>query len=260
MAQALEEKSLNAPALTRDRIVLATGLAFVCALAWLFTVLAAEGMEASASQPWSLGQFAAVFLMWVIMMGAMMLPAVAPMVDSFITINRRRRERDAPYVATIYFLAGYLFAWAGYSAIATLAHWGLERAGLLDTMMQSSSLWLSGGLFLAAGLYQWTPLKEVCLTRCRSPIGFVLTEWRDGPLGAIVMGLRHGGYCIGCCAALMALLFAVAVMSLPWVAALTVLVMIEKLLPGEAFWRHAIGATLTAIGIVLIGRAAFESW
>jgi predicted metal-binding membrane protein len=257
MAQTLEEKSLNAGALTRDRIVLATGLAFVCALAWLFTILAADGMESVPSQPWSIGQFAAVFLMWVIMMGAMMLPAVAPMVDSFITINRRRRERDAPYVATIYFVLGYLLAWSAYSAIATIAHLGLERVDLLDTMMQSSSLWLSGLLFFAAGLYQWTPLKEVCLTRCRSPIGFVLTEWRDGALGAIVMGLRHGGYCIGCCAALMALLFAVAVMSLPWVAALTVLVMIEKLLPGEAFWRHSIGAVLTFTGIVLIGRALF---
>ncbi|MFN0299067.1 MAG: DUF2182 domain-containing protein [Burkholderiales bacterium] len=255
MAQAFEEKSLSPRFLSRDRVVLATGLALVCALAWAFTILAAQEMELSAPRPWSIGQFVMVYVMWVVMMGAMMLPAVAPMVDSFVTINRRRRERDAPYVATAFFIGGYLLAWSGYSAIATIAHWGLERAGLLDTLMQSTSLGLSGALFLAAGLYQWTPLKEVCLTRCRSPIGFVLSEWRDGVLGAIVMGLRHGGYCIGCCAVLMALLFAVAVMSLPWVAALTVLVMIEKLLPGEAFWRHAIGAVLTLTGIVLIGRA-----
>jgi predicted metal-binding membrane protein len=256
MEEAAEEKGLSSGALARDRIVLATGLALVCGCAWLFTILAAGGMEATPAQAWTAGQFVAVFLMWVIMMGAMMLPAVAPMVDSFITINRRRRERDAPYVATIYFVGGYLLAWAGYSAVATLAHWGLERIELLDTMMQSSSLWLSGALFLAAGIYQWTPLKEVCLTRCRSPMGFVLTEWRDGALGAIVMGVRHGGYCIGCCAALMALLFAVAVMNVLWVAALTVLVMIEKLLPGATFWRHAIGAGLTVTGLVLLFLAA----
>lgn len=255
MAQAAEEEILSAGVLTRDRVVMAAGLALACVLAWAFTILEAQGMEPAAPAPWSIGQSAAVFVMWIVMMGAMMLPAVAPMIDAFATINRRRRERDAPFVATTFFTCGYLLAWSGYSALATAAHWGLERAGLLDTLMQSTSLGLSGGLFLAAGLYQWTPLKEVCLTRCRSPVGFVLTEWRDGSVGAIVMGLRHGGYCIGCCAALMALLFAVAVMSLTWVAALTVLVMIEKLLPGAAFWRHAIGAALTVIGIVLISRA-----
>ncbi len=257
MAKAAEEKILSAGILMRDRIVLAAGLALVCSLAWAFTILEAQGMEPSAPAPWNVGQFAAVFVMWIVMMGAMMLPAVAPMVDAFATINRRRRERDAPFVATTFFTSGYLLAWSGYSALATAAHWGLERVGLLDTLMQSTSLGLSGGLFLAAGLYQWTPLKEVCLTRCRSPAGFVLTEWRDGGAGAIVMGLRHGGYCIGCCAALMALLFAVAVMSLAWVAALTVVVLIEKLLPGAAFWRHAIGAALTVTGLVLIIRALF---
>jgi predicted metal-binding membrane protein len=117
-------------------------------------------------------------------------------------------------------------------------------------MLASTSPLMSGVLFLAAGLYQWTPLKELCLTRCRSPAGFVLTEWRDGRLGAIVMGLRHGAFCVGCCAALMALLFAVSVMNVLWLAALTVLVMAEKLLPGGKWLRHTIGAglTLTAIG------------
>jgi predicted metal-binding membrane protein len=239
----------------RERALLVAGLAIVCVLAWGFTIWGAQDMAPFEPRPWSAGQFAAVLLMWVVMMAAMMLPAIVPMVDAFATINRRRRERDAPYVATAYFVGGYLLAWSGYSALATLAHWGLERTGWLDTLMQSTSLAMSGALFLAAGLYQWTPLKEVCLTRCRSPIGFVLSEWCDGALGAIAMGLRHGAYCIGCCAVLMALLFAVAVMNLVWVTALTVLVMIEKLLPGAAFWRHAIGAVFTLAGIVLIGRA-----
>lgn len=260
MAQAFEEKVLSqvdsaAGHVARDRFVLAGALLLVCALAWTFTLWEAQGMEATAPQPWSLGQWGAMILMWVIMMAAMMLPTVAPMVDAFATINRRRRAREAPYVATSYFVSGYLFAWSVYSVLATLAHWALERAGLLDTLMQSTSVALSGALFLAAGLYQWTPLKEICLARCRSPIGFVLTEWRDGSLGAIVMGLRHGGYCVGCCAVLMALLFAVAVMSIVWVAALTVLVMVEKLLPGERIWRHSIGAALTLVGVVLLARS-----
>lgn len=255
MAQTAEEKILSGALATRDRVVLTAGLAIICMLAWAITIMAAQGMESSAPQPWSAGQFAAVFVMWVVMMVAMMLPTVAPMVDAFATINRRRRERDAPYVATTFFIGGYLLAWTGYSAFATAAHWGLERSSLLDTLMQSASLGLSGGLFLAAGLYQWTPLKEVCLTRCRSPVGFVLSEWRDGGLGATIMGFVHGGYCIGCCALLMALLFAVAVMDIAWVAALTVVVMIEKLLPGQALWRHAIGAALTLTGLVLIGWA-----
>ena len=115
-------------------------------------------------------------------------------------------------------------------------------------MMQSASLWFSAALFLAAGLYQFSPLKERCLDYCRSPDGFILSEWRDGALGAMIMGLRHGLFCMGCCAALMALLFAVAVMDLRWVAALTVLVTAEKLLPGAKFWRVAIGVAWIAAG------------
>ena len=119
-------------------------------------------------------------------------------------------------------------------------------------MGESVSRTLSGALFLAAGVYQWTPLKDVCLSRCRSPEGFVLTEWRDGHAGAVVMGLRHGLFCVGCCWALMLLLFAVAVMNLLWVAALTALVMAEKLLPGGRILRHVIGAGLVVAGLTLL--------
>src|SRR3954470_14647891 len=115
-------------------------------------------------------------------------------------------------------------------------------------MMQSGSLWFSAALFLAAGLYQFSPLKRRCLDYCRSPDGFILSEWRDGKLGAFVMGARHGLFCLGCCAALMLLLFAVAVMDLRWVAALTVMVTAEKLLPGGHYWRIGIGSVLLAAG------------
>jgi predicted metal-binding membrane protein len=151
-------------------------------------------------------------------------------------------------VPTAVFLAGYLAVWAGFSALATLAQYLLQKAELVTTMIQSASYGFSAALFLAAGLYQFSPLKERCLNLCRSPDSFILSEWRDGAAGAVIMGLRHGLFCLGCCAALMLLLFAVAVMDLRWVAALTILVTVEKLLPGAKFWRSTIGVALLAIG------------
>jgi len=179
----------------------------------------------------------------------MMVPGIFPMVSAFAAINRRRRERGAPYVPTAVFVAGYLAVWAFFSILAIALQRLLQSTGLVSTMMQSASYFLSAALFLAAGLYQFSPLKQTCLAHCRSPDGFILSEWRDGTLGAARMGLRHGLFCLGCCAALMLLLFAVAVMDLRWVAALTVLVTAEKLLPGARFWRLAIGAGLAAVGV-----------
>ena len=244
-----------------DRIVVAGLLFIVAALAWVYTVHQAREMDAmeaamwrdmnmsmNGMEPsWSPLDALLVFIMWSAMMAAMMVPGAAPMVTAFATINRRRRERSAPYVPTAIFLAGYLIAWAGFSLVATALQWLLQKTELITTMMQSASYAFSAALFLAAGLYQFSPLKERCLNYCRSPDGFILSEWRDGAAGAVIMGLRHGLFCLGCCAALMALLFAVAVMDLRWVAGLTVLVTAEKLLPGAKFWRVAIGVVLLAV-------------
>jgi predicted metal-binding membrane protein len=246
----------------RDRWIVAALLVIVAALAWAFTVHQAQVMDAmeaamwrdmnmsmNGMEPsWTPVDALLLFAMWSAMMAAMMVPGASPMVAAFATINRRRRERSAPHVPTAIFLLGYLLAWAGFSVAATALQWLLQRTGLLTTMMQSASYAFSAVLFLAAGLYQFSPLKERCLSLCRSPDGFILSEWRDGALGAAVMGLRHGLFCMGCCAALMALLFAVAVMDLRWVAGLTVLVTAEKLLPGPKFWRVAIGVALLATG------------
>jgi predicted metal-binding membrane protein len=270
----MSEPSGVTGALTRyDRVVVAALLLLVAALAWAFTVHQAQLMDAmeaamrrdmnmsmNGMEPsWTLIDALLVFVMWSAMMAAMMVPGAAPMIAAFATINRRRREREAPYVPTAVFLLGYLVVWSGFSALATLLQYLLQKADLLTTMMQSASYAFSAALFLAAGLYQFSPLKERCLAYCRSPDGFILSEWRDGALGAAVMGLRHGLFCMGCCAALMALLFAVAVMDLRWVAALTVLVTAEKLLPGAKFWRLAIGAALIAVGagfaVVAVGSA-----
>jgi len=243
---------------SRERIIVGTSLALVCGLAWIYTLWHAHAMEAMGpmqAAPWNAARTASLFLMWFVMMGAMMLPSVFPMLDAFAAIGLQRRQRRQPYTAIAFFVAGYVLAWSGYSAAATLAQWALERFDLVDNVtMESTSGLLSGVLFIGAGLYQWTPLKQACLARCRSPIGFILGEWREGPIGAVTMGLRHGAFCVGCCAVLMTLLFAVAVMNVLWVAALTVTVAIEKLLPWGTVWRHAIGALLTITGIGLVAR------
>lgn len=256
---------MAAPGVRRDKLAVFILLLIVGALAWAYTAQQAREMDAMEAAmwrdmnmsmngmdpSWTASDVVLMFAMWSAMMAAMMVPGSAPVVGAFAAINRSRHERGATYVPTVIFLAGYLAVWTAFSALAVLLQWALQMSGLLTTMMQSGSLWLSAALFAAAGLYQFSPLKERCLNYCRSPDGFILSEWRDGSLGAFVMGARHGLFCLGCCAALMLLLFAVAVMDLRWVAALTILVTAEKLLPGGRFWRFALGAAL------LVAAAAF---
>jgi predicted metal-binding membrane protein len=251
----------------RDRVWVAGLVLAVAVLAWAYTIHHArlkQGMDAAMMRDmampmndmpasWTPTDAFLIYLMWTMMMAAMMVPAASPMIAAFAAINRRRHERQAAQVPTIIFLLGYLLVWSGFALMATMLQWALQSTGLLTTMMQSSSTFLSAALFLAAGLYQFSPLKERCLAYCRSPQSFILTEWRDGALGAAVMGMRHGLFCMACCAALMVLLFAVAVMDLRWVAALTALVTVEKLLPAPRFWRMGIGFILLAIGTWFAG-------
>ena len=173
-----------------------------------------------------------LFLMWAVMMVAMMLPSAVPMIQGFLAVNDGRRLSSRPYVPVGIFVLGYIVAWAAFSAAATLAQWGLHKAALLSPMMVATSPIVNGGLLLAAGIFQWTPLKRACLTNCRSPLSFLMSEWREGAGGAFTMGLRHGAYCVGCCWALMALLFVVGVMNLLWIAIIAIFVMAEKVLPG----------------------------
>jgi predicted metal-binding membrane protein len=191
--------------------------------------------------------------MWWIMMIGMMLPSAAPMILTFAAINRGRRSRAQPYTPTVLFMSGYLLAWGGFSIAATLVQWALERVSLLAPMaMKTTSPLLGGVLFIAAGLYQFTPLKRVCLTSCRSPFDFVVNHWRDGAGGALHMGFAHGLYCLGCCWILMALLFAVGAMNLVWVAALTVVVLVEKLFPAGDWIGRIGGLLLIAWGVRLL--------
>lgn len=250
--------------LRRDRVLVVAGLGLVAVAAWSYTVYLAWSMAAmdTAAMPtfgvwrWTVGDAIAAFLMWTVMMTAMMVPAAAPMIAMVATINRRRRERAEPFTPTAVFVVGYLLVWTGFSALATGVQGTLLMAAVLTPMMENAHPAFAGALLMAAGLYQWTPLKQACLARCRSPLGFLLTEWRDGTLGALVMGARHGLFCVGCCWALMALLFAVSVMNLLWVAALTVLVMAERVFRRGDRVRRLVGAGLVLAGITVVAQSA----
>jgi len=245
----------------RERAVIVAALAGVTALAWAYVVHLARGMAGMGDMasmamapmlaPWSARDAVLMFAMWWVMMVGMMLPSALPMTLTFAAINRGRRERGGAYVPTALFVAGYLFAWGAFSLAATAAQWALERAALMTGMMRTSSPLLGALLFVAAGVYQLTPLKRACLHRCRTPLAFVLEHWRDGAAGALHMGAAHGRFCLGCCALLMALLFVGGVMNLLWVAAIAVFVLIEKVLPaGERVARVA-GVLSIAFGVWL---------
>jgi len=250
--------------LKRDRMIVLGGLAGITALAWAYIgyltwdmgrMDMTMDMAMPRMQTWGVPDLVLLFVMWAVMMVAMMVPSAAPLLLMFTTINRRRRTQHQPYVPTAVFLGGYLLVWSGFSVLAMLVQWGLHSAALLSPMMVSTSPILGGLLLLAAGGFQWTPLKYTCLTRCRSPLGFLMTDWREGYRGALIMGLRHGMYCVGCCWVLMALLFAAGVMNLLWVAIIAAFVLVEKVVPrGDLVGRLA-GAGLVVAGLVVLGQA-----
>lgn len=246
--------------LRRDRLIVAVGLAAVVALAWVYLATGA-GMDTSMADmamdmpmPWSPFYAALAFVMWWVMMIAMMVPSAAPAVLLFATIRRKQQASVRPAAETWIFLSGYLVIWAGFSLIAILAQWGLERAGLLSMAMASTSAVLGGVILLAAGLYQFMPLKNACLRYCQSPVLFLSRYWQPGAAGALRMGLRHGGYCLGCCWFLMALLFVTGVMNLVWIAGIALYVACEKLLPVGQRLSHTAGVGLIVLGAMVITR------
>jgi predicted metal-binding membrane protein len=242
----------------RDRLLILGGLAVLTLLAWgVMAEMAGRMNDAPAAahlQAWSVSDFAVAFGMWSVMMMGMMLPSASPMVLTFAGISRRRAP-DHSFLRTSLFVGGYLLVWIGYSAGAALLQGGFQAAALLTPMGASASPHLAGGLLVGAGLYQWTPLKDACLTGCRTPMGFLMAEWRPGRRGALVMGWRHGWNCAGCCWATMALMFVLGVMNLLWMAALTALCLIEKIAPaGDRIGRFA-GIGFIGWGVWLIAGA-----
>ena len=244
----------------RDRLVVAVGIVGLTALAWAYLVYLAQGMGGMDSgvmmaqmRSWTAADFGFMFLMWAVMMIGMMVPTAAPMVLLFAANSRRLREQQQPYVPTAVFLSGYVVVWSGFAVAATAGNWALHVNDLLSSMMgESASAYLGGGLLIAAGLFQLSPLKYVCLKHCRSPLSFLTNDWREGSWGAFNMGLRHGAFCVGCCWVLMGLLFVLGIMNLIWIAALAAFVLLEKIAPAGQYVSMTAGVLLIIWGVLLI--------
>jgi predicted metal-binding membrane protein len=255
--------------LRQERAITAGALGVLCALAWLY-LLNGAGLGAAADMAgmamasgggeapppaWSAGSWVLCVAMWWTMMVAMMVPSAAPTILLFGQVQRRAlaRGQSAGLAPIGIFAAGYLLVWFGFSLLAVLAQWALQRNGLISPAgMESQSRWLSAGVLIGAGLYQLSPFQNRCLSHCRSPAVFLSRHWQAGAWGALRLGVLHGAYCVGCCWMLMALLFVGGVMNLAWIAALTLLVMAQKLLPGGRWIGRACGTALLAWGIATV--------
>ncbi|HEX6375862.1 MAG TPA: DUF2182 domain-containing protein [Allosphingosinicella sp.] len=244
--------------LRRDRAVIAAALAALALLCWAYLAwLAAAPAHSMAPMApgigrWSAADLLVMLLMWWVMMVGMMIPAAAPMILIYARVARQARERGTPFAPAAWFALGYFLAWLGFALAATALQWGLESALLLTPMTASVAPRLGGALLVAAGLYQWTPLKDACLAHCQSPMRFIQRYGFRGERGAAVgLGLRHGAYCIGCCWALMILLFVGGVMNLLWIGAIAALVLAEKLIAARLIQR-ASGLALVAAGAALL--------
>ncbi|MEM5400259.1 DUF2182 domain-containing protein [Paraburkholderia unamae] len=245
-------------------MIVLSGLTVAAALAWVYLLYMGWGMAhmdagaAMAIMPrmthWQVADLLLVLAMWAIMMAAMMLPSVVPMVLAFASMSSRRRAQHLSYAPTSVFVLGYLTVWSGFSVFATLAQWGLLEARLVTPMMVSATPLFAGALLVIAGMFQFTPLKHACLARCASPVGFLLAGWRDGILGAWIQGFRHGMYCVGCCGLLMTLLFVFGVMNVLWIVALTIYIMLEKMLPQVRWIPFAQGVLLICWGVEVAAR------
>lgn len=269
--------------LRRDRAVVLGALGIVILASWGYT-LAGAGIDMSAwemsslesaaghAKPmqmgvamsvmatparWDLAYAAMMVSMWWMMMIAMMVPSAAPMILLYAAVARRQREKGIDVLLpTGIFAWGYIAVWGFFSVIAAALQWGFEAAGILSpVMMNSTSLLFAATVLVAAGLYQLTPAKQACLRHCRGPIQFLMSHWRPGRWGAVRMGAVHGVYCLGCCWALMALLFVSGVMNLYWIVGLAVIVLLEKTISAGDTFGKMIGGLLVLWGAMFVYQA-----
>jgi predicted metal-binding membrane protein len=270
-------------ALTRDRVVVIAALVVVAVLAWAYVLwlagvialpaptgpggMAAREMNAGSMPAmdmgeavaprfvaWGLLDFAFTFAMWAVMMVGMMTPSVAPMVLLYAAAGRKARASDRPIAATGWFLAGYLLVWTGFSLAASTLQGLLTALALLTPMMSTKNALFGGVVLIVVGLYQWTPLKNVCLRQCQTPIAFLATHggFHSDPLGALRLGIAHGLYCLGCCWALMVLLFVGGIMNVLWIAGIALLVLLEKIVPTARLVPRISGALIAAAGVWML--------
>jgi predicted metal-binding membrane protein len=236
--------------LNRDKLIVAASIVALTGMCWANLMSTAGGVHSHRmAQPYV---FAAAT--WMVMMIGMMAPSALPFLTTFAVMARRRRGGN-PLLLTSMFLLGYLFMWTGFSAIAAAVQLAFHAASLLSHTSESLSPAAGGALLIAAGTFQWMPAKDACLRNCRAPLGFLISEWRDGAGGACRMGLIHGAFCVGCCWLLMLLPFAAGVMNLGWMLAITIYVLLEKALPVSDMLVRAGGAVLAGYGAWTIWSA-----
>ncbi|HMA49062.1 MAG TPA: DUF2182 domain-containing protein, partial [Magnetospirillaceae bacterium] len=261
--------------LRRDRLVIVAALIVITGLAWAYVAWLANdmsmgvdmtgfrmipsgmGLMVPASTPWQPIEFIFMFAMWVVMMIGMMTPSAAPMVLLYARVGRQAVMQGKPFANCNWFFGGYLMAWVAVSVVATVVQWALQRASLLTPMMDGASSIFGGVLLIAAGLYQWTSLKAACLRQCQAPLLFIQRHggFRRDAVGSFGLGIRHGAYCVGCCWALMALLFVGGVMNLLWVAGLAIFVFLEKIIPAGRIIARVAGGVLVVGGASLLATA-----
>ena len=255
----IERTSLER-AVTYDRWLVLGSLLLVAGACWAWIVPMARDMYgdmtgASAwmmTPSWNAAHLALLFAMWTAMMLGMMLPSAAPTLLIYGMVARRGDgATDAPLRVHI-FAGGYVVAWTAFSGVATLAQWAFTDAGLLSPMMETRAPFVAGAMLVVAGVYQLTPLKRACLHACQSPAAFLVKHWRAGRAGAFRIGLRHGWYCLGCCWAMMLLLFAGGVMNLAVIAGLTIFLLIEKLMPPTLQGGRFSGVVLVVAGVYMV--------
>ncbi len=260
--------------LRRDRVVVLAALLATTGLAWAYIVFLAVQMDmggmdmagfrmaATAAgmvmtpgfESWTGTEFAFTLLMWVVMMIGMMMPSAAPVILLYARVGRQAAGEGKPFASTGWFVSGYFVAWTAFSVAATAAQWGLDRAALLTPTMASASTLLGGIVLIAAGAYQWTSLKDRCLTQCQSPLQFIQRSggFRRDPFGSLRLGASHGMYCVGCCWALMTLLFVGGVMNVLWISVIAILVLAEKVIPAGRFIGRFAGVLFILAGLQLL--------
>lgn len=246
--------------LKKDKIIIISGIVVITIFSWAYLFYLAYEMQSMNMtdelaipqiSKWNPIEFFLMFIMWFVMMIGMMIPSASPMILVFATVNRKRKEKDQPYVPTFIFMLGYLSIWGLFSLFATVAQYYFVKYDFLGHSMKSSNHFFGGIILFAAGIFQWTPLKNVCLNHCRSPLEFIMNKWREGYKGAYLMGLNHGTFCLGCCWVLMLILFVTGVMNLLWVAIIAIFVLLEKVSKHGFLIGRILGLLLILYGLIL---------
>lgn len=212
----------------------------------------------SLGKNWDLADATQVFIMWIMMMIAMMLPTAAPMIICYNDILNNQSDSKDNLASVTSFISGYLLVWGAYSLLAVAAQWLMLQNGLINDMMVGANAKLNGSILIVAGLYQWTSLKEVCLTHCRTPLQFFLSSWQPGIKGALRMGAKHGAFCVGCCWALMILMFFFGLMNLLWIAGLSLIMLTEKIIPRGDLFGKVIGLLFIIWGLSIVGGHLYQ--